>query len=340
MLAEAGRVARAVEVLLKRAEVDASACTGLIEELARQEQIELQRALGRIEPRARFKKHASQPLLEKRPRNILYVDESGKSHAGAHAPNFFALGAVAVPEEEVDNYCVAANDIKLEFFGRTDITFHEPAMRQHVGPYYFGGDTERQREFDQAIERLINETEFTVFGVGIRKRAFKKEFVDTGIDPYLPADAYAVAIIMLLERYVDFLAFNPSKRLGQVSFESQGPKEDAYHQLEYARTILDGSQWVPDSAFRNWLEPGLRFTVKQGSSPAELADMCARTLYEWIRATCRWNPKRWAVLSRKVYCRGDGMSGKFGVKVFPDSDIRRRIEDHRRRYCGSSAKTN
>jgi hypothetical protein len=336
LLAEAGRVARAVEVLLKRADVDASGCTHLIEELARQEQIELQRALGRIEPRARFKGHSPHPLRERRPRSILYVDESGQSHAKARAPHFFAVGAVAVPEEEVDNYCVAANEVKLQFFGRTDITFHEPAMRRHLGPYYFDGDRQRQRQFDQAVERLIVETDFMAFGVGIRKRAFQKEFVETGIDPYLPTDVYAVAIIMLLERYIDFLAFSPTKRLGRVSFESQGPKEDAYHQLEYARTFLDGSQWVPDSAFRNWLEPGLHFTVKQGSSPAELADMFARTLYEWIRRACRGNPKKWAVLSRKVYCRGDGMTGKSGVKVFPDSDIRERVEAHRRSYCGCS----
>jgi len=333
-------VARAVEVLLKRADVDASGCAHLIEELAKQEHIELQRAHGHIEPRGRFKGHSPHPLLEKRPRSILYVDESGQSHPKTKAPHFFAVGAVAVPEEEVDNYCVAANEIKLEFFQRTDITFHEPAMRQHIGPYYFSGDLQRQAEFDRAIERLISQTDFTVFGVGIRKRAFQRDFVETGIDPYLPTDAYAVAIIMLLERYLNFLAFSPSKRLGRVSLESQGPKEDAYHQLEYARTFLDGSQWVPDAAFRNWLEPGLRFTVKQGSSPAELADMFARTLFEWIRRACRGNPERWRALSKKVYCRGDGMMGKFGVKVFPDADIRDRIEAHRAQYCGSRKRVN
>ena len=333
-------MAKAVEVLLKRAGVDPGGCTALIEDLTRQEQLELQRALGRIESRQRFKKHASHPLLEKRARNILYVDESGKSHAGGQGPNFFALGAVAIPAEEVDNYCVAANDIKLEFFGRRDVTFHEPDMRQHRSLYHFKGDKQRQEEFDEAIGRLLSETEFTVFGVGIRKGAFQEEFITTGIDPYLPTDVYTVAIIMLLERYVDFLAFSPSKRLGQVSFESQGAKEDAYHQLEYARTILDGTQWVPDSAFRNWLEPGLRFTVKEGSSPSELADICARTLFEWLGGTCQTNPVRWASLSSRIYCRDDGMSGKFGVKIFPDSDIRDRIEDHRRQYCGSSGKAN
>ena len=31
----------------------------------------------------------------------------------------------------------------------------------------------------------------------------------------------------------------------------------------------------------------------------------------------------------KIYRRGDGRMGKFGAKVFPDSDIRDRVEAHR-----------
>jgi hypothetical protein len=334
LLAEAGRVARAVEVLLKRAGSDATACSDLIKHLERQEQIELQRAHGRIEPRKRFKKHSPQPLLEKRPRSLLYIDETGKSRLEPIVPSFFSLGAVALPEEEVDNYRAAADDIKLDFFGTTDITFHEPDMRDHDVCYYFGGDEKRQQEFDEAIDRLVADTKFVAFGVGVRKTAFEEEFVKSGVDPYLPTDAYALAIVMLLERYVDFLATSPTKRLARVTFESQGPREDAEHQLEYARTLLEGSQWVPDSAFRNWLEPGLRFTPKQGSDPMELADMLSRDVYEWIRGDCVTVPKRWDLLSRKIYCRGDGLMGKFGLKVFPDSDIRERIEEHRVR-CGA-----
>lgn len=336
MLCEARSVLRAAEVLLKRADFDAKACQELIKVVAAQEQIELMRSHGRIEPRKRFKKHSSYALLEQRKRSILYVDEGGRSFKDRYKRyGFFALGGVAMPEEEEDNYCFAADEIKLKFFGRTDITFHEPNMRYREGRWGFDGDRRRQREFDEALDELVQQTVFQAFGVGIRKRAFTKEFVDTGIDPYLPTDAYSVAIMMLLERYIDFLAHNPPDRFGRAIFEGQGAKEDAYHQLEYARAILDGSQWVPDSAFRNWLEPGLTFRPKRGSHPLELADMFCRDLYEWIRGTCSRSPKRWKLFSQRIYCRGDGRMGKFGVKVFPDSDIRERIEAHRAR-CGAT----
>ena len=42
-------------------------------------------------------------------------------------------------------------------------------------------------------------------------------------------------------------------------------------------------------------------------------------------------PRRWDVWQSKIYSRDDAMMGKFGIKVFPDSDIRDRIENHRLR---------
>lgn len=339
LLSEAGSVARALEVLLKRADFDLAGCTDLIKALARQEQIALLQSHGRIEPRSRFKKHSSHALRDNRPTSMLYIDEGGKSNPerlNPPRPTFFSLTAIALPEEKTEQYRQAADAIKTEFFQTKDITFHEPNMRSRDGLYRFDGDVGKQQQFDNAIDRLVVETEFVAFGVGIRKEAFARDFVESGIDPYLPTDVYAVAILMLLERYVDWLAAQTIPRLGRVTFESQGSREDAQHQLEYARVLLDGSRWVPDSAFRNWLEPGLRFTPKQGSDPMELADMFARELFEWIRDDCTTTPKRWGMFSEKVYRRGDGMMGKFGVKVFPDSDIRGRVEDHRRRYIGAN----
>jgi hypothetical protein len=341
VLAEAGMVARQLEVLLDRAEFDTSDCRKIIEDLAVAEQGQLLKAHGRIESRNRFKKKLSgHPLLDDRLKNVLFVDESGKALPHRLAPSFapaFAVGAVAMQEEDVASYCSAADEIKMEFFGRTDFNFHEPDMRNYDGRYHLDGDEKRRSEFDRALDGLVRETGFVAFGVGVRKDAFEKEFVDTGVDPYLATDVYAVAILMLIERYVDFLAFGEDPRFGRVNFESQGPREDAQHQLEYARVLVEGSQWVSEAAFRHWLAPGVQFTPKVGGSePMELADMMSRDLFEWVRGGCTGTPKRWELFSDKIYCRGDGGRGKFGVKVFPDSGVRELIEAHRIR-CGAAA---
>ena len=40
-------------------------------------------------------------------------------------------------------------------------------------------------------------------------------------------------------------------------------------------------------------------------------------------------PRRWDVWQSKIYSRDDAMMGKFGIKIFPDIDIRDLIEEHR-----------
>lgn len=335
MLAEAGRVATSLKVLLKRAAFDASTAEQLAKQLAESEAVELQKANGRIEPRNRFKAGLPQPLLASRPIHHLFLDEGGKSvHGSDRDAPYFSLAGIGMAEEAVAEYVQRADVIKNDFFDTTAMTFHEPLMRNHDGPYHFNGNSSKQLAFDRAIDQLVTETPFVAFGSAVRKRGFQEVFVAEDIDPYLPTDAYALAITLLLERYIDFLSHSTSSRMGRVTFESQGPREDAEHQLEYARLLLDGTRWVSDGAFRDWLETGLRFVPKSGSHPMELADMFARELFEWVRGDCDCTPQRWDIFSTKIHCRQDGLMGKFGVKVFPDSDLRERIESHRR-MCGA-----
>lgn len=340
LLAEAERVARSLDILLRRAEYQSEIMSSLVTDLARLQRNELQRAYGHIERRTRFKAKGGQPLQRGLPIKHLYVDESGTSRAPRNdSEEIFALGAIAIDDNEAIRYIAAADAVKSEFFGRTDFQFHEPFMRHREQTkgidYSFSRDETRSLEFDESIRELILDTDFVAFGVGIRKNGFRVQFLESGLDPYLPTDVYSLAITLLLERYVDALANMQPEPLGRVRMESQGPREDAYHQLEYARLLLEGSQWVSSSAFQSHLEAGMWFSPKRGSDPSELADFFARDLFEWTRSGCSEQPKWWEAFCSKIYVRGDGQMGKFGVKVFPDSDIRDRIEEHRR-SCGAS----
>ncbi len=286
------------------------------------------RSLGPLESRKRFKYQSGQPLHEERIPDNLFLDESGRPDPRSPG-SFFALGGVAMAESEVASYKSSADALKLRFFGRDDITFHEPDIRTHRDWFSLGGDVDRQQAFCSALDELVAGTEFALFAVAIRKDEFA-EFVALDDDPYLPPDPYSVAIHMLLERYVDYLATRGDDALGRVTFESVGPREDAEHHRDYLDLLLDGTQWVQDAAFRNWLMTGCEFTRKQGSDPMELADMFSRDVFEWARGGCgAVIPRRWRVWQSKIYSRGDSMMGKFGIKVFPDSDIRDLIEAHR-----------
>lgn len=337
-LAEVGRLLRVAEALLEDVNFDTASCIDLCKQVAEQEKIELQRAYGHIEPRKRFKKKSvSHPLLGNPEVDLLFVDESGLSHVERHKDSsIFAIGAVSMGQPDVERYASRIDRVKLDFFGSTEFAFHEPDLRNHDGRYFFAGDKGKQRDFDAALAGVIHECNFNVFGAAVRKHVSARHISERGLDPYLPTDLYAVAIHILLERYIDSLASRRNRCMGRLTFESQGPREDAQHQLEYARVLLTGTQWVSASAFQQHLEAGAQFKPKGGSHPLELADMVARDLYEWVRGGCAGNPGRSDIFGPKIYCRGDGANGKFGVKVFPDSDIRDAIELHRA-TCGAMA---
>lgn len=269
----------------------------------------------------------SHPLLANRPDAYLFIDESGTGAIGNQG--IFALGGVLISAQERDSYIEQADALKLRFFGRTDFSFHEPDMRTGAGPlYHFAGDVGKRDRFDREVDALLAGVEFTVFGAVVRKGPHRR-FVEAGLDPYLPTRPYAVAIEMLMERVVDCLWARAEPSIGRVRFESIGPAEDVERQYEYTRLLRFGTQWIPHRAFSQWLAPGVEFDIKGRSGPTEIADMFVRDLFEWARDGCVTQPKRWAFFSSRIYKRGDGGRGKFGVKVFPDSDIRSPIESHR-----------
>ena len=332
-LAEAGRLAAALKTLIDRSSLDTNGAIDTVAQLIKDaEQAELMRAHGHIEPRKRFAATSSNPLREHRSIDLLSIDEAGRLYIQPNdtTPSWFALGAVAMSEDEAATYRRRADELKIYFFGTSDLTFHEPNMRNHDGPFNFAGDVAKQEQFDNAVNALLEGANFTVFGVCIRKDGFHKEFVESGIDPYLPIDAYSVAIQMLLERYLDYLAVGRTDRVkGRVTFEGQGSREDAEHQRDYVEVLLKGTQWISNRSFQSFLETGVQFVPKQGSDPVEIADMLSRDLFEWVRSGCNDTPLRWELFSKRAYRRDDRRMGKFGIKVFPDSDIRAVIEAHR-----------
>ena len=317
--------------MLRRAGEKDDVCAQLVEHIQARESQGLHRAHGRLDPRRAFKLRSGQPLSEGRFENVLFVDESGVAAPEPQLQDsWFAIGAVAVDRADISAYEDQANAVKVKFFGTADFTLHEPHMRQRRDQFFFDGDSARQRDFDEAIHQLIVDTPAVFFGVGVRKSQFG-QFMDKGQDPYLPTDAYALAITMLLERYVDFLAHQPTRAVGRITFESIGPREDALRQAAVVDLLLYGTQWLSARAFSGMLHTGVHYAPKRGTDVTELADIVAREVYEWVRSGCEAESKYWGAVSSKFYRRGDGQMGKFGLKVFPDSDIRPLIQAHRQR---------
>lgn len=324
-------MAECLSKALRRCDLPDADAVRIAQELRIKSKEFLEKAYGRIESRLTTKK-TGHPLLESRLTDCLFLDESGRAALDPKEP-VFALGGVSMRENDIAAYVEEADRLKLHFFGRTDVTFHEPHMRKHINDFAFRGNAARQAEFDAAFRALVEATPFKVFGAGIHKEEFRHSFLDQATDHYLPKSVYDLAITLLLERYVDYLATDGergvARHMGRVHLESIGKREDAEHQAAYTDLLLHGTQFVPEGTFQSWIEPGCRFSPKVRSNPSELADLVAREVFEWTRSDCKVDPPYWNVLNRKVYYRGDGHFGKFGVKVFPGMDLEDALLAHR-----------
>ena len=336
-LSEAGLLADLLETVMRRAGASAAemdVVATLRQDLKNREQAELLRAHGRIEGRERFRKRggSGNPVADRWPTHILYVDESGRPDPVSGAEESFVLGAISMTAEQAAAYIRAVDDLKMHFFRSTEIFFHETKVRSRDGAFGFSGDARRYAEFIDARDAVIANLDFIAFAVGIRKRVFVEEYREETPDPYMSIDVYPLAIKLLLERFLDFLAHLPSPRSGAVTMESQGAKENAEHQLTIADTLLYGTQWISEAAFRKFLLPGVVFKPKGGTSPIELSDMLAYDVVEWMNSNCSVEPSRWALWGRKFYRRGDLRHGKFGLKIFPATGINSEIEAHRDQF--------
>ncbi|MDE2744773.1 MAG: hypothetical protein OXI41_02140 [Chloroflexota bacterium] len=325
-------MAKLLRVLLERAGSSEVANARTLEQnVAAAEAIALQRSSGRLESRSRFRRPNSggNPLRENRPRHLLFLDESGTSQPPSDPDKeaWFALAGIGMSPGQALTYTEASDALKRRFFDRTDVTLHEPLMRTHRQDFSFGGDEERQRKFTEALDELVSDSGFVAFAVGIRK--WELMAGEEQQDSYLPGGAYEIALQMLLERYIDYLHHEDQDWRGRVTLEAQGSREDAEHQQAFVELHLQGTQWVPDSAFRSYLETGLRFVGKDGSHPTELSDMLARDVFEWVRSDCERDPPRWSIFESKFYRRGDLRSGKYGLKVFPTLGIEDVVEQQR-----------
>ena len=328
-LEEAQRIGYLLEAMPRRVGVHEDACKQLLDEIQRSARRARRQAADPIARRKRYRLGSGHPLTAGRLENILHLDESGSSGSQPNeSESWFAIGGVAIDPADIPAYETRADEIKQEFLGTIDITFHEPLMRQRKERYYFGRDREKEARFDEAIRSLIDQTPATYFGAGIRKANLT---ADT-LDPYLPTSAYPLAITLLLERYIDFLANSSNRPFGRLMFESIGPREDAERQAVVVDLLLHGTQWVSDGAFRGQLHPGVHYAPKRGSDVMELADIVAREVFEWTRSGCLVEPKFWDVVSPRFYARGDFAMGKYGLKIFPDRDIRDVVETHRKRF--------
>ncbi len=287
-----------------------------------------------------------------RPDIHLFVDESGQADDVREFDtdnDFFALGAIAISNDAHQHYRTRADQLKREFFkGGPAVILHASELRQAMkSPADRGGKFALKAgkswsDLVQALEELVEQTEFTAFGIIIQKWRFYQEFTEPGEDPFLPRETYDLALHLLLERFTSFLASAADAPIGSIALEAQNPERDARHQLSIAETIVYGTRWVAPEPLQLDIRPGVEFLKKQPSHPLELSDMLANFLYQLTRDGFSGDrpprlqqddsTKLWRAFCSKFYGEGDLRQGQFGLKVFPAGNLDAWLNDFREEW--------
>ena len=124
---------------------------------------------------------------------LAFIDESGDHNLELekidHVYDMFVLGSVVFTESEYDIFDQKLNDLKLKFFGTTDIVLHTVEMNRPLKSknrlYDKFKDADFRKSFYSDINELILQTDFKVVVCCIKKKLFRLTSESDLKDPYM-----------------------------------------------------------------------------------------------------------------------------------------------------------
>ncbi len=193
---------------------------------------------------------------------IIFADESGDTEVRNIDPKYpvFLLNfCIFGREEYAKNVEPALRMFKVDFFGHDQIVLHWNRIRLHLPPFDFGGDSQKQTDFELGLNQLLRELNFTIIATAIDKRCWRSERAKS-------PDLYGEAMRLCLEQTYDFLLGRQQHELmTKVIIESRGKKENHLLQMTFQRTCAgENALAKPLSCFelvfalKSWNDSGLQ----------------------------------------------------------------------------------
>lgn len=255
---------------------------------------------------------------EQIPRFYLFLDECGSPSARVMETEFpvFALCGVVISEANLHAIDVKWKNWKIRTTGVDDDRIHEPDVRKFRRRFHRASQEEKDI-IDESLSEILGDFDFHCIAAVIDLRELSEQYPTGRVDDFLPRSCYLMAIDFIMERFVHFLRVAGDSGRGSVIAESRETKEDVLVNYEYVRLQKEGTQFVSESDFRWYLAPYMQFLRKSANSTGlQIADIAARPLAEKILDPSSL-PKRWDVISSKLYDGTKGRPESYGLKVFP-----------------------
>jgi hypothetical protein len=239
---------------------------------------------------------------------IVFVDESGDHGMESIDPNYpmFVL-AFCIFEKETYASTAAPAVLRFKFrhFGHDQVILHEQDIRRTRGAFTFLFDAARREPFYADLNRLMEESSFTLVASAIHKDRHRARYRE-------PGNPYGISTGFGLER-----VFKHLEGLGceggttHFLFEKRGDKEDAEIELVFRRVC----------AGDNYTGERLPFEIvmadkKCNSAGLQIADLVARPIGRKILNPAQPN-RAYDILQAKFRRSPGGKIEGWGLKVFP-----------------------
>lgn len=226
---------------------------------------------------------------------IIFADESGDTEVRNIDPNYpvFLLNfCIFHREEYVNKVEPDLQAFKIEHFGHDQIVLHWNRIRLRLPPFDFGGDSQKQADFELGFNQLLRRLDFTIITTAIDKRHWQSEHTTW-------PDLYGKALRLCLERTYYFLSDRrQSELLTQVRIESRGKKENRLLQKAFQRICAGENALArPLGCFELTFAPKNR-----NDSGLQIADRTAHPIGRHIISPDQPN-RAWDLLVEPKLCR-------------------------------------
>ncbi len=240
--------------------------------------------------------------------HLVFVDESGDHGVVNVDPDYpvFVLAFCLVRKDEYLNLIVPKLlQLKLEYWGHTEIVLHEHELRKPNKSFAMLFDRATRDRFFSSLDDVMRSAPFTLVATVIKKTEYVKRYS-------LPENPYELALEFGLERlYRELDTRGDGEAITHIVVERRGKREDIQIELAFRR-ICDGQ-----NALRRQLPFNLISIAKSSNSTGlQFADLMARPIgLSVLRPT---QPNRaFRILETKFRRSPSGKVLGWGLKVFP-----------------------
>lgn len=241
----------------------------------------------------------------------LYIDECGDHCLTAYDRNFpiFTLCGILVPVKMINQFKKSIDELKVEFWGSTDVILHSREIRKCEKHFKILFDNEvKQRFYKHVNELLAQQGVYVIICCSVLK---KECIAKHGVD----ADVYGTALKYVLQRSIFCVDdLNPDGGIINIIVEKRGKREDEALTSYYNKLRVTGMHYVTPERMAEHIGHFGFSDKKENVFGLQVADLIAYPISRHVLSPEKFNPA-FDVIFPNIY-RCDGKL--LGLKVFPD----------------------